>query len=43
LVSEPLERLLGWAAFPVWAVTILACLLAPFLRWRQADGKRDSS
>src|SRR5829696_6663232 len=36
MVSEPLERLLGWAAFLVWAVTILACLLAPFLRWRQA-------
>jgi hypothetical protein len=36
VVSEPLERLLGWAVFLVWAVTILACLLAPFLRWRQA-------
>jgi two-component system, NarL family, sensor kinase len=36
VVSEPLERLLGWAVFLGWAVTILACLLAPFLRWRQA-------
>ena len=36
VVGEPLERLLGWVVFVVWAVTILACLLAPFLRWRQA-------
>ena len=36
LVGEPLERLLGWVIFLVWAATILACLLAPFLRWRQA-------
>jgi hypothetical protein len=36
VVSEPLERLLGWAVFVVWAVTILASLLARFHRWRQA-------
>ena len=36
LVGEPLERQLGWAVLLVWVVTILACLLAPFLRWRQA-------
>jgi signal transduction histidine kinase len=35
-LSEPLERLVGWVVFLVWVVTILACLLAPFVRWRQA-------
>jgi signal transduction histidine kinase len=36
VLSEPLERVVGWVVFLVWAVTILACLLAPFVRWRQA-------
>ena len=36
VVSEPLQRLLGWVVFLVWVVTILACLLAPFLGWRRA-------
>ena len=36
VVSEPLERVVGWVVFLVWAVTILACLLAPFVRWRRA-------
>jgi phosphoglycerol transferase MdoB-like AlkP superfamily enzyme len=35
-VSQPLERVVGWVVFLVWVVTILACLLAPFVRWRQA-------
>jgi hypothetical protein len=37
VVGEPLEWLLGWVVFVVWAATILACLLAPFLRWRRAS------